>query len=72
MPELERELDIDFSKSINLKILVDKTAIVTYVNDTVGMSARAYRNPRGRIGVFADGTTLKVPVLGVKELAKKD
>jgi beta-fructofuranosidase len=69
MPELERELDINFSQPINAKVLVDKTAVVVYVNDAVAMSARAYDNPRGRLGVFADGTTIRVPTLTFAELA---
>ena len=48
---------------------MDKTAVVVYVNDAVAMSARAYDNPRGRLGVFADGTTIRVPTLTFAELA---
>ena len=45
---------------MRFKVLVDKTAVVAYVNDQIALSGRMYSNPFGRCGLFADGTALSV------------
>ena len=58
MPELDRPLDIQPGIPLHFKIIVDKTAVVTYVNDQIALSARMYSNPLGCCGLFADGTAV--------------
>ena len=60
MPELDRPLHISSGEALGFKILIDKTAVVAYVNDQVALSGRMYSNPFGRCGLFADGTALSV------------
>jgi beta-fructofuranosidase len=58
MPELDRPLDIGAGFPVRFKIIVDKTAMVAYVNDRVALSARMYSNPHGRCGLIANCTTV--------------
>ncbi len=60
MPELDRPLAMNVGEPLRFKIIVDKTAVVAYVNDEVALSARAYSNPFGRCGLYADGTSVTV------------
>lgn len=60
MPELDRPLAMKVGEPIGFKIIVDKTAVVAYVNDEVALSARAYSNSFGRCGLYADGTSVRV------------
>jgi len=60
MPELDRPLQIRAGEPLRFRIIIDKTAVVAYVNDRVALSARMYANPFGRCGVFADGTTVVI------------
>lgn len=50
-PELERQLP-NASGRYHLRIVVDGTICVTYVNDQVAMSARMYDRRRGALGLF--------------------
>jgi beta-fructofuranosidase len=68
MPELDRPLALRAGESLRFKIIVDKTAIVTYVNDEVALSGRAYSNPFGRCGLYADGTAVSVSGLALRML----
>lgn len=55
-PELERDLPQSEGR-YQLRILVEGTICVTYVNDQVAMSARIYDHRTGGIGLFVgDGT----------------
>lgn len=60
MPELDRPLTIRAGESLHFKIIIDKTAVVAYVNNQIALSARMYSNPLGRCGLFATGTTVTV------------
>jgi beta-fructofuranosidase len=60
MPELDRPLAIRAGVPLRYKIVVDKSAIVAYVDDHVALSGRMYAAPFGRCGLFADGTTVSV------------
>lgn len=60
MPELDRPLPIRPGEALRFQIIVDKTAVVAYINDQVALSARMYANPFGRCGLFADGTAAHV------------
>jgi beta-fructofuranosidase len=68
MPELDRPLPIRQGEAIRLRIIVDKTAVVAYINDAVALSGRMYANPFGRCGLFADGTAVTVRGLDVLTL----
>ena len=60
MPELDRPLSIAAGAPLRFKIIVDKTAVVAYINDEVALSGRAYSNPFGRCGLYADGAVVSV------------
>jgi beta-fructofuranosidase len=60
MPELDRPLNIGSGAPLHFKIVVDKTAVVTYVNDQVALSARMYSNPLGCCGLFVNGSAISV------------
>jgi beta-fructofuranosidase len=60
MPELDRPLAMKCGEDLRFKIIIDKTAVVAYVNDEVALSARAYSNPFGRCGLYVDGTAVSV------------
>jgi beta-fructofuranosidase len=60
MPELDRPLAIREGETLRFRIIVDKTAVVAYVNDEVALSGRMYANPFGRCGLYADGATVPV------------
>jgi beta-fructofuranosidase len=68
MPELDRPLQIDANRPLRFRIIVDKTAVVAYVNDQVALSGRMYSNPFGRCGLFADGTSVSVSGFEVRTL----
>ena len=68
MPELDRPLPIRQGEAIRFRIIVDKTAVVAYINDAVALSGRMYANPFGRCGLFADGTAVTVRGLDVLTL----
>jgi beta-fructofuranosidase len=55
-------------EAIRFRIIVDKTAVVAYINDAVALSGRMYANPFGRCGLFADGTAVTVRGLDVLTL----
>lgn len=58
MPELDRPLAIVPGERIRFSVVLDKTAVVAWVNDDVALSARAYDNPHGCCGLFADGAVV--------------
>lgn len=60
MPELDRPLAMRPGQPLRFKIIVDKTAVVAYVNDQVALSGRMYLSPFGRCGLFVDGTAVTV------------
>ena len=60
MPELDRPLEIRAGVPLRYKVVVDKSAIVAYVDDRTALSGRMYAAPLGRCGLFADGTTVSV------------
>lgn len=60
MPELDRPLSIQAGQPLSFKIVVDKTAVVAYVNEQVALSGRMYSNPLGRCGLFVDGTAVSI------------
>jgi len=70
MPELDRPLQIRAGEALRFQIIVDKTAVVTYVNDRIALSGRMYSNPFGRCGMFADGTG--VSARGIQVLTMRD
>jgi len=71
MPELDRSLAIRAGDLLHFKIIVDKTAVVVYVNDEVALSGRMYSNPFGRCGLYADGATVSVTSLAARTLPHK-
>lgn len=60
MPELDRPLHFSAGQALRFKVLVDKTAVVAYVNDQIALSGRMYSNPFGRCGLFADGAVVNI------------
>jgi beta-fructofuranosidase len=70
MPDLERPLPMRSGESLRFKVIVDKTAVVAYVNDQVALSGRMYANPLGRCGLFADGTAVTVNGFAARTLGK--
>ncbi len=58
MPELDRPLSIEPGIPIRFTVIVDKTAVVAWVNDDLALSGRIYDNPFGRCGLFADGASV--------------
>jgi beta-fructofuranosidase len=70
MPELDRPLQIHAGEALRFRIIVDKTAVVAYVNDRIALSGRMYSNPFGRSGLFADGTA--VSARGIEVLTLSD
>jgi len=63
MPELDRPLTIKTGEALRFIVIVDKSAVVAYVNDQVALSGRMYANPFGRCGLFVDGTEVLVSSL---------
>lgn len=55
-PELDRPRTITEHQPVQLRILVDRSAVVVYLDDQIALSARMYHRPRGYYGLFADGT----------------
>ncbi len=60
MPELDQVAQLDDGAEIHLKVIVDGTAFVAYLNDRVSLSGRMYTNGGGRIGYFVDGNAVTV------------
>ncbi len=69
MPELDRPLALRADEALHVRIIVDKTAMVAYVNDWVALSGRMYATPLGRCGLFVDGSTLSTTGLELRTLA---
>jgi beta-fructofuranosidase len=70
MPELDRPLALCEGETVRFKIIVDKTAVVAYVNDEVALSGRMYSNPFGRCGMFADGASVSVNALTARTFSR--
>jgi beta-fructofuranosidase len=70
MPELDRPLDIRCGIPLRYRVIVDKSAIVAYVDDRVALSGRMYATPFGGCGLFADGTTVLVTDLTSRSIRK--
>lgn len=70
MPELDRPLAIRADEALRFKIIVDKTAVVAYINDEVALSGRMYSNPFGRCGLYADGVAISVNGFGARTLSR--
>lgn len=51
-PELERPVDLVPGRLHRLSVLVDGSIAVVYLDDTVAMTFRMYREGAGRLGVF--------------------
>jgi beta-fructofuranosidase len=60
MPELDRPLEIFAGMPSHFRVIVDKTALVAYIDDRIALSARMYGRPLGRAGLFADGAAVSV------------
>ncbi len=63
MPELDQTAQLDGSGVVRLKLIVDGTAFVAYLNDRVAMSGRMYTNAGGHVGLFVDGNSVVVEEL---------
>jgi hypothetical protein len=48
---------------VRLKLIVDGTAFVAYLDDRVAMSGRMYTNGRGRLGFFVNGNSVAIEEL---------
>jgi beta-fructofuranosidase len=70
MPELDRPLALEMGAVLRFKIIVDKTAVVAYVNGVVALSGRMYANPFARCGLFADGASVSVSKFEVSTLTR--
>jgi beta-fructofuranosidase len=55
MLELDTRLHISEARWMEIRIVVDGTALVVYCGNRTAMSARMYDNMRGKLGLFADG-----------------
>lgn len=49
---LERPLTMPAGESLQLKVILDGTAVVAYANDTIALSCRLYTDRTGQLGVF--------------------
>jgi beta-fructofuranosidase len=54
MPGLDRRIDLDPARLVELKVFVDGTVAVVYVSGRVAMNVRMYDLPVGRWGLFAN------------------
>lgn len=54
-PELDRPLTVTKGRPVRFRVLVDRSAVVVYLDDEVALSARMYHRPRGGYGLYADG-----------------
>ena len=52
---LERPVETTPGEPLKLKVFIDGTVVVSYVNDAVALSSRAYDRRTGQIGLFVDG-----------------
>ncbi|MFI6231162.1 GH32 C-terminal domain-containing protein [Micromonospora echinospora] len=68
MPELDRPLPIRPGQPVTMRVIVDKTAVVAYLNDTVALSGRLYPNTAGRCGLYADGSSVTVAGLSLRPI----
>lgn len=50
---LERPLEIHAGMPTRLKLLINRSCLVIYANDTLALSCRLYDHPSGKIGLFA-------------------
>jgi beta-fructofuranosidase len=69
MPELDRPLALKAGVPVRYKVVVDKSAVVAYVDDRVALSARMY-SALGSCGLFADGTSIHVSDFHCRALAR--
>ena len=66
---LERPLALSADDPLRLRIVIDGSAIVAYVNDVIALSARGYDHTSGQLGLFvAEGGArfTEVSVSGMK------
>jgi beta-fructofuranosidase len=56
-PELDRPFEVTPGRAVQFRILVDRSAVVVYLDDEIALSARMYHRPRGAYGLFADGVS---------------
>lgn len=49
---LERPIDLEHGKEVELKIFIEETVVEIYVNSVVAMSTRAYDYRTGSVGLF--------------------
>lgn len=54
MVELERPINLQAGRPVDLKIFVDGSVCVAYANSKIAMSARLYNLPKGQWGVFVN------------------
>lgn len=54
-PELDRPVDLPTGEPVRFRVLVDRSAVVAYINDEIALSGRMYDRPRGSYGLYVDG-----------------
>lgn len=52
---LERPVDGVTGESLKLRVLIEDTVVVAYINDSIALSCRAYERPSGQLGLFVEG-----------------
>lgn len=68
MAGLERLVGLSPCRPVELKLIVDGTMVVIYVDQRIAMSARMYDMPRGRWGLFVDQGTVEFNTLKIMTL----
>ena len=63
--ELERPIQLIAGKPYNIKILVDDTVGIVYLDKRVAMSFRLYNFPKGKWGIFVSEGTAKFNNIGL-------
>jgi beta-fructofuranosidase len=65
MAGMERPISLTAHKSIDIKVIVDRTACVIYVGDRVAMSTRTYSPLPGKFGAFVAGGSVRLEKIGI-------
>ena len=69
-PIIERPLMLDSARPVQLRVFIEGTVIVAYVNDEIALSVRGYEHRTGDFGVFVAEGAASFSRTGLKGVAE--
>lgn len=63
---IETERYVNYKENNNIKIYIDHSAVIVYINDEIALSGRFYDYTKGKCGLYASDTKIEFSNLEVK------